>query len=265
MGARGTRLSTGPSAPPGRDSAGADSDSGYSQKQIDAAVQKLHKRTFESYRNWCKRMVSRHGGGCTPEFCHDADDAMHAETAFCRAAADTQMYGADGTQVPIIGNQRKMNEIVLWWCVWGEAGNMRFMPEFISWVFYGLVSDLGRPTQYFPDAAKRRNYLVQVIQPMYSYLKEEMSKTNAAGVLADHVYKKNYDDINEFFWSKECVDYSLRGETDANGLPINMEGPPSDVWDTTRCMASLRAAHKTYMERRGVLHSLKSNLRALTV
>ena len=28
------------------------------------------------------------------------------------------------------------------WCVWGEAGNMRFMPEFLSWVYHQFVTEL---------------------------------------------------------------------------------------------------------------------------
>ena len=48
----------------------------------------------------------------------------------------------------------------------------------------------------------RRNYLDQVIKPMYDFLKAEMVKKNVAGVLAEHIYKKNYDDINEFFWKR---------------------------------------------------------------
>ena len=35
-------------------------------------------------------------------------------------------------------------------------------------------------------------------------------KKNVAGVLAEHIYKKNYDDINEFFWKRECLDSSVR-------------------------------------------------------
>ena len=60
----------------------------------------------------------------------------------------------------------------------------------------------------------RRNYLDQVIKPMYDFLKAEMVKKNVAGVLAEHIYKKNYDDINEFFWKRECVspEISLRAE-----------------------------------------------------
>ena len=52
----------------------------------------------------------------------------------------------------------------------------------------GMVQDLKMGIHLFPG--NQRNYLVQVIQPMYSYLKEEMQKKNAAGALAEHVYKK---------------------------------------------------------------------------
>ena len=109
----------------------------------------------------------------------------------------------------------------------------------------GMVQDLKMDIHLFPG--NQRNYLVQVIQPMYSYLKEEMQKKNAAGALAEHVYKKvpparppfpavfllliklvvsplppspgaraarwqNYDDINEYFWTEGCIkkEHSMR-------------------------------------------------------
>jgi hypothetical protein len=51
---------------------------------------------------------------------------------------------------------------------------------------------------------------------MYRYLKDEMVKKDAAGNLADHVHKKNYDDINEFFWSKRCIDGNISMRLDRN-------------------------------------------------
>jgi hypothetical protein len=40
-------------------------DESYSRKQVDAAVRLLHRRTFESYKNWCCKMatVEDVGGG----------------------------------------------------------------------------------------------------------------------------------------------------------------------------------------------------------
>ena len=62
--------------------------------------------------------------------------------------------------------QKKIYEIMLWWCVWGEAGNMRFMPEFISWVFHEFVHELEVPrTGQQKQDWSRRNYLDQVVKP----------------------------------------------------------------------------------------------------
>ena len=77
-----------------------------------------------------------------------------------------------------------------------------------------LQVELSVPAPRREEGWGRRNYLDQVIKPMYGFLKAEMVKKNVVGVLAEHIYKKNYDDINEFFWKRECVspEFSLRAE-----------------------------------------------------
>eukprot|EP01049_Picozoa_sp_SAG25_P021559 SAG25_NODE_8069_length_441_cov_1.204678_2_plen_84_part_01 len=68
--------------------------------------------------------------------------------------------------------EQKIFEIVLWWCTWGEAGNMRFMPEFISWVFHCLIRnrqenpgtlEIGR----YDNAGYPRGILRTVFRPMF--------------------------------------------------------------------------------------------------
>ena len=112
----------------------------------------LHRRTFENYKNWCRKMASADsvsGGSCVPQ-CGGGGEEMDLAVAFRRG----------DSQGGVVENNRLIKEVLLWWCVWGEAANMRFMPEFICWVFYGMVQDLAMELILFNG--HRRNYLVQV-------------------------------------------------------------------------------------------------------
>lgn len=100
----------------------------------------------------------RPAGSCTPQF--GSAEEMTAPTAFCRG----------DSQGNVVENARLIQEVMLWWCVWGEAANMRFMPEFVCWVFYGMVQDLAMDLRFFDR--HKRNYLVQVkhLQRMWPFL-----------------------------------------------------------------------------------------------
>lgn len=205
----------------------------YSEEQVMNAVAILHQMQLKSYKNWAKKMVG-----------------IPREEALSKNLDSTH---------------KKIHEIMLWWCVWGEAGNMRFMPEFISWVFHTFVRELKVPhSGQRHEAWERRNYLDQVIKPMYDYLKTEMHKKNVAGVLAEHVHKKNYDDINEFFWRPECLqsEFSLHSNAARTSQATGRQYHESDVehgaWDAKPLiMHGLRQEQKTYMETRGMAHAFK--------
>jgi hypothetical protein len=122
---------------------------------------------------------------------------------------------------------------------------MRFMPEYISWLFHKFIGELDTG---FSAARTEGEYLNKVIKPMYQFLKVEASKLDAVGNDLDHIDKKNYDDVNEYFWEPVCL---LHVPWEFDGLPGEDDGLQN----------SLKRAKKTYMERRGLLHSVKSNSR----
>ena len=147
-----------------------------------------------------------------------------------------------------------MFEVVLWWCVWGEAANMRFMPEFLSFVFYSLL--LKRPAGGSVDAVNSLfgkyeeggGFLRAVIRPMYNTVEKEAFKKDKAGNNVDHSQKKNLDDFNEYFWRKGC-----------RTIPLE------NVDSMATVCKQLEGSKKTYVERRGLLHSFKSNLRVFAL
>jgi hypothetical protein len=180
---------------------------------IDSAIEELYNRTFSSYGKWMKMMPSE------------------------KQAWEAQLN---------LGVNKMLERIMLWWCMWGECANLRFMPELLSWAFYRLQA---RRDHDLPQG----NFLATFVKPMYTLLKKEMGmgfgtgKVDMAGIKFDHTSIKNYDDINEFFWTVQC----LRDDYQVDSPDALIE--------------HLQSKHKkTYMERRGILHSIKSNMRVIT-
>ena len=186
------------------------------------AVKALHHHTLSSYENWAMKM-------------HELKRA--------------DAYGRAGDEDP--DTRTLMYEVVLWWCIWGEAANMRFIPEFLSWVFWSLVQKRGASEDCFGRYEDGEGFLHHVMRPMYQYVSQEAFKRDQAGNNCDHSQKNNLDDINEYFWRRRgqtvCTKYNACGEGMA------------------QMIGQLKKQKKTYVERRGLLHSVKSNLRVFTV
>ncbi|CEG37904.1 hypothetical protein L914_13473 [Plasmopara halstedii] len=112
-------------------------------------------------------------------------------------------------------------DIVLFFLIWGEAGNFRQMPECLCFLLHTLL----------PQASSRGggknpgDFLVEIIRPMYNEFKKDNDKKTAQGARAPHAEIRNYDDFNEFFWSKKCLKYNPTsiheafGEVDKKGRP----------------------------------------------
>lgn len=99
----------------------------------------------------------------------------------------------------------------LYLLIWGEAANVRFLPECICYIFHRMALELWGILQ---DQAIVRaescivedtsSFLNQIILPVYTALKAEAEKN--LGGKAAHSKWRNYDDFNEFFWSPSCFD-----------------------------------------------------------
>ena len=154
--------------------------------RVERAVRDLHDRdTFDSYVKWCKNM-----GVPADERYPPTDDPL--------------------------------NNIALWWSIWGEAANLRFMPECLCFLFYLCARQLRLyPGQQRPELGNLQGaaldqklqrlrqtgadgkpewFLHNVVAPLYAVLSSEGKKMRF-GKLVDHRERKHYDDINEFFWS----------------------------------------------------------------
>ncbi|CAM0945992.1 unnamed protein product [Alopecurus aequalis] len=147
----------------------------------DRAVDELLAKTFENYLTWCK---------------------------FLRRKSNIWL-----PSVKQEIQQHKLLYIALYLLIWGEASNLRLMPECLCYLFhhmsyelYGVLSgavslitgEKVRPAYGGQD----ESFLNKVVTPIYAEISAEALK-NKNGV-SDHSTWRNYDDLNEFFWSADC-------------------------------------------------------------
>ena len=179
-----------------------------------------------------------------------------------------------------------VEDILMFLLVWGESANLRHMPECLCCLFHKTMQEHvtikslrgasnGRNGQQPQDQSQNRYpgyFLDMVVTPIYDVVTEALRKSG------DHIEKKTYDDFNEFFWSPMCVKYRIHDQVptlaprsnsnasfhefieqgvtsffpNAGGFYNGGDGVHIDL------AAALKAANKTYLEKRSWLHPLYS-------
>ncbi|KAH1239417.1 Callose synthase 7 [Glycine max] len=104
--------------------------------------------------------------------------------------------------------QIKLIYIALYLLIWGEASNIRFMPECLCYIFHHmchevyniLAKNLARVTGStdLVEGRDDEHFLREVVTPIYQVLMKEAKRNNKGK--ASHSNWRNYDDLNEYFW-----------------------------------------------------------------
>ncbi|TVU33970.1 hypothetical protein EJB05_15789 [Eragrostis curvula] len=134
-------------------------------------VDELWRKIFGNYQSWCR-------------FLRVNSNIMHDDTEQNK-------------------QQRKLLHIGLYLLIWGEASNVRFMPECLCYIFHHMAKQLHEmiDANYFqppPGFEQEGSFLKIVIEPIF----KEAQKSR--GGTAGHSSWRNYDDLNEIFWSEKC-------------------------------------------------------------
>ncbi|XP_048443980.1 callose synthase 10 isoform X3 [Pyrus x bretschneideri] len=111
-----------------------------------------------------------------------------------------------------IDRDRKVFLVSLYFLIWGEAANVRFLPECICYIFHHMAKELDAILDHGEAllAASCRtesgsvSFLQQIISPIYDTLAAEAARNNNGK--AAHSAWRNYDDFNEYFWSPACFE-----------------------------------------------------------
>nr|XP_024357146.1 callose synthase 9-like isoform X3 [Physcomitrium patens] len=108
----------------------------------------------------------------------------------------------------------------LYLLIWGEAANLRFLPECLCYIFHHMADEMydlldedevKRSRTFLSDSP--HSFLDNIIKPVYDILAAE-AKVSADG-RNPHSAWRNYDDVNEFFWAPTCFELSWPWRLDA--------------------------------------------------
>ncbi|KAM6553831.1 hypothetical protein CsatB_014593 [Cannabis sativa] len=146
----------------------------------DRALTEVMKKLFKNYKKWCK-YLDRKSSLWLPSIQQDVQ-------------------------------QRKLLYMGLYLLIWGEAANLRFMPECLCYIYHHMAFELygvlngtmspmtGEPTKPAYGGEKEA-FLKKVVTPIYNIIAQESRKSKGK---SKHSQWRNYDDLNEYFWTVDC-------------------------------------------------------------
>ncbi|KAK4258423.1 hypothetical protein QN277_007877 [Acacia crassicarpa] len=187
-------------------------------KLDDRALTDVMKKLFKNYKKWCK-YLGRKSSLWLPTIQQEVQ-------------------------------QRKLLYMGLYLLIWGEAANLRFMPECLCYIYHHMAFELygmlaGNVSPMTGENVKpayggeEEAFLKKVVTPIYNVIAEEAKRSQKGR--SKHSQWRNYDDLNEYFWSVDCfrLGWPMRADADFFSLPdeplsfdkSNDNKPPSrDRW-----------------------------------
>ncbi|XP_024374293.1 callose synthase 9 isoform X2 [Physcomitrium patens] len=99
----------------------------------------------------------------------------------------------------------------LYLLIWGEAANVRFLPECLCYIFHHMAFEtyelLNNPFNQKSTILKdSETFLDAIIKPVYEVVAAEAKVCNHGK--SPHSSWRNYDDFNEYFWAPSCFELS---------------------------------------------------------
>ncbi|PON83904.1 Glycosyl transferase [Trema orientale] len=167
-------------------------------KLDDRALTEVMKKLFKNYKKWCK-YLGRKSSLWLPTIQQEVQ-------------------------------QRKLLYMGLYLLIWGEAANLRFMPECLCYIYHHMAFELygmlaGNVSPMTGENVKPayggedEAFLKKVVTPIYGVIAKEAERSKRGR--SKHSQWRNYDDLNEYFWSVDCfrLGWPMRADADFFCLP----------------------------------------------
>ncbi|XP_019187117.1 PREDICTED: callose synthase 2-like [Ipomoea nil] len=168
-------------------------------KLDDRALTEVMKKLFKNYKRWCE-YLNRKSSLWLPTIQQEVQ-------------------------------QRKLLYMGLYLLIWGEAANLRFMPECLCYIYHhmafelygmlaGSVSPVTGETVKPAYGGDDEAFLTKVVTPIYNTIAKEAKRSGDGR--SKHSKWRNYDDLNEYFWSENCfrLGWPMRLDADFFCLPV---------------------------------------------
>ncbi|KIM49129.1 glycosyltransferase family 48 protein [Hebeloma cylindrosporum] len=149
----------------------------------------------------------------------------------------------------------RLRQIALYLLCWGEAGNVRFIPECLCFIFKCADDYYRSPEcQNKMDPVPEGLYLETIVKPLYRFIRDqgyEVVDGKFVRKERDHAQIIGYDDINQLFWYPEgLAKIVIRG-----GQRL-VDIPPAQRFMKLSQIEWDRVFFKTYFEKRSTAHLL---------
>ncbi|KAL2210638.1 hypothetical protein CC79DRAFT_525327 [Sarocladium strictum] len=159
------------------------------------------------------------------------------------------------TRMNRMSQHDRVRQIALYLLCWGEANQVRFMPECLCFIFKCADDYLNSPAcQALVEPVDEFTFLNNVITPLYQYVRDQGYEI-FEGVYVrrerDHKHIVGYDDCNQLFWYPEGLDRIVL--QDKSKL---VDLPPAERYLKLHEVNWKKCFFKTYKESRSWFHLL---------
>lgn len=157
------------------------------------------------------------------------------------------------TRMNQMSQLERVRQIALYLLCWGEANQVRFMPECLCFI-YKCAEDyyLSPECQNRTEPLEEGDFLNRIITPLYQYIRDQGYEILDGKYIKrerDHDKVIGYDDINQLFWYPEGIERIIF--EDGSRL---VDIPPADRYFKLGEVVWKKVFFKTYKETRSWFH-----------
>lgn len=157
------------------------------------------------------------------------------------------------TRMNRMSQHDRVRQIALYLLCWGEANQVRFMPEALCFIFKCADDYLNSPAcQNRQEPVEEFTYLNNVITPLYQYCRDQGYEIQDGKYVRrerDHASIIGYDDINQLFWYPEGIERIVM-EDKSRIVDLS----PAERYEKLKDVHWKKVFFKTYYERRSWFH-----------
>ena len=159
------------------------------------------------------------------------------------------------TRMNRMSQHDRVRQLALYLLCWGEANQVRFMPECLCFIFKCASDYLTSPEcQNRVEPLEEFTYLNTIITPLYQYCRDQGYEIEDGKYVRrekDHNKVIGYDDINQLFWYPEGIERIIM--EDKTRL---VDVPPAERYLKLKDVTWNKVFFKTYKETRSWFHML---------
>lgn len=148
--------------------------------------------------------------------------------------------------------RQRITEVILYLLCWGEANQVRFMPECLCFIFKCALDYWNSSSDQPFEDAKEGHYIDSVITPLYRFCRDQVYEKQDDSFVhkeKDHNKIIGYDDMNQLFWYREGL--QRLALADKSKL---IDLPKQNRYLYLKDVQWHKAFYKTYKENRTWLH-----------